>query len=142
MFLQRKKVKSLKALACLPEAKRRDLLKSMSDAQYEELNQRLRLFPEIDLSVNCKVEDDEEDGLITCGSLINVKVLLKRKTLGERMDEAENGQVEVRFDDQLKPLTFGDTKEALEKISPGANTDQTPVSRYFCHFASNTHVFF
>lgn len=126
-FLQRKKIKSMKSLACLPESKRRDLLKSMSDPQYDELNQRLRLMPDVDLAVVCKVEDDEENGIITCGSLINVKVTMKRNILGSKMEQAENEGVEITFEDQLKTLVFGDTEEAVKLINPNAGVENSPA---------------
>ena len=94
-YLQKKKIKSLKSLACLTDAKRRDLLKVLSDQQYEELCTRLRLFPDIEMRVECSVEDDDSEHAITAGSLVTLNIILKRRTLGDLMAKADADGVDV-----------------------------------------------
>merc|ERR1719350_849054 len=112
-FLQKKKIKSLKQLACLTDSKRRDLLKILTDQQYEELCTRLRHFPDVDMKVEVKVEDEEEEQSITASSLVTLNVTLKRRTLGDLMKEADKSGEDVKCEENAnKSITFGDTEKA------------------------------
>lgn len=129
-YLQKKKIKSLKQLACLTDSKRRDLLKFMSDQQYDELCTRLRHFPDVEMVVELKVEDEEEEQSITAGSLVTLNVQLKRKTLGDLMKQADETGEDVKYEENSnKAITFGDTTKAKAYFAdkgkgPAANTEE------------------
>lgn len=131
-FLQKKKVKTLKALACLTDSRRRDLLKVLSDQQYDDLCNRLRLFPDVHMEVKVSVLDEEEEDAITAGSLVTISVNLKRKTLGDLMKQADEEGEDIKYDENSKTvLNFGNGAKAREWFSkkyPGPLPDFMKVS--------------
>ena len=113
---QKKKIKTIKALAALPTQKRKEFLSSLNDNQFDEITTRLRLMPDVEMKVNVKVEDDDDQDcmVITAGSLVTFTVDLTRNCLGDLIDKANEIGESVAFEDSPKPLTFGDTPEAKE----------------------------
>jgi len=113
---QKKKIKTIKALAALPTQKRKEFLSSLNDNQFDEITTRLRLMPDVDMKVNVKVEDDDDQDcmVVTAGSLVTFTVDLTRNCLGDLINKADETGESVPFEDTPKPLTFGDTEQAKE----------------------------
>lgn len=74
------KVKSIDQIARMSDQERRDCLKNFTDAQYEDIQYVISLMPVISFDSKYEVLDDEDPGVITAGSIVTVKVKLKRQT--------------------------------------------------------------
>lgn len=101
--LERKKVKirSMKHLASMEEAERRDSLKMFNDIQYEDIRLVLSSMPSISAECKYEVIDDEDPGVITAGSIVTVTVTLKRQNLIEGSED----------ENKPKNVTEGETRE-------------------------------
>jgi len=109
-YSKRRNVKSLKQLASMPDEDRRSLLRSLSDDQYKDVLKVLCAVPNLTMTVTTEVVDDEEQHVVTAGSIITVTVLLERGSLGDFMsDSGENPEdaEDIELDDS--------DKEALEE---------------------------
>jgi len=93
-YSKRRNIKSLKQLAMMPEEDRRSLLRSFSDEQYKDVVKVLGGFPNLTMTITTEVVDDEEQHVVTAGSIITVTVLLERESLdiymGIKLDGSDN----------------------------------------------------
>lgn len=104
-YSKRRNVKSLKQLASMNEEDRRSLLRSLSDDQYKDVLKVLCAVPNLTMTVTTEVVDDEEQHVVTAGSIITVTVLLERGSLGDFMsDSGENPEdaEDIELDDSDK----------------------------------------
>ncbi|KRZ77195.1 Translocation protein SEC63 -like protein [Trichinella papuae] len=74
-------VRTCADLAALPEVERRSLLKALSDRQYQDVISVLSSMPNIDMSVQFVVRDDDDNDTITAGALVTCVVKLCRTPL-------------------------------------------------------------
>merc|ERR1712096_392717 len=85
-YSKRRNVKSLKQLANMNDEDRRSLLRSLSDDQYKDVLKVLAGIPNLSMTVTTEVVDDEEQHVVTAGSIITVTVLLEREASGSSWD--------------------------------------------------------
>merc|ERR1719216_251171 len=78
---RKRNIKTLQQLAKMKDEDRRSLLRSLTDDQYRDIIRVLALIPIIDVEVTTEVVDDEEQHVVTAGSIITVTVILTRKTM-------------------------------------------------------------
>jgi translocation protein SEC63 len=67
---------------CLPlrqDEDRRSLLRSLSEDQYKDLIRVLAMMPLLNIEITTEVVDDEDQHVVTAGSIITVTVVLTRK---------------------------------------------------------------
>ncbi|XP_020622876.1 translocation protein SEC63 homolog [Orbicella faveolata] len=111
---KKRSVRSIRQLASMKDEDRRSLLRNLTGEQYEDVINVCSMFPVIDMVVKPHVLDDEDDaGLITTGSIVTVSVTVKRRNLGEFFEEDDL--------DDLPPLESVHPNDTMEpKGSPQA----------------------
>lgn len=120
---KRRNIRSLVQLAEMKNEERREMLRHLSDDQYEDIVNVLGNMPLIELDVGSEVLDDEESSNITAGAIVTVTVSLTRKSLSTLFDNASgetkitNGTVDGALDDA------GDASETAELLPNGDATD-------------------
>lgn len=81
-FMNKKRhVKNLQQFAQLKPEESRQLLKNLSDFEYENTMKVLGKMPLIDFSIRCEVIDDENTNVVTAGAIVTVTVTLERKDM-------------------------------------------------------------
>jgi len=81
-FLAKKrKVKSLQQFAQLKGDERRQILRNLSDEQYEDVMKVLGNMPYVDFKVQSEVIDDENPTVYTANAIVTVTVVLTRKDM-------------------------------------------------------------
>uniref|UniRef100_A0A1I8A4C1 J domain-containing protein n=1 Tax=Steinernema glaseri TaxID=37863 RepID=A0A1I8A4C1_9BILA len=78
---KKQKVYSCSDLAALHESKRRAVLHSFDDQQYEDICFVLESMPRLDISANFEVKGEDDKHNVTVGSLVTLRVTLRRKPL-------------------------------------------------------------
>ena len=125
-YSKRRNIKSLKQLAQMGEEDRRLLLRSLADDQYKDLVKVLGGFPNLSMSVTTEVVDDEEQHVVTAGSIITVTIGLERQGLDTYLgrlpgDEDEEGEVGEELDEEDREMVDDeeDNKEEEEEKKKG-----------------------
>ncbi|KRY21595.1 Translocation protein SEC63 -like protein [Trichinella patagoniensis] len=78
---KKRNVRNCADLAALPDVERRNLLKALSDRQYQDVLSVLGNMPNIDMNVQFVVRDDDDKDTITAGALVTCVVKLCRTPL-------------------------------------------------------------
>ncbi|XP_015780415.1 PREDICTED: translocation protein SEC63 homolog [Acropora digitifera] len=82
-ILLQRNVQTIKQLAVMNQSNRRSMLNGLTDQEYDDVMTVCSMFPVIEMDVKPHVLDDEEDeGVVTTGSIVTVAVTLKRRNLG------------------------------------------------------------
>merc|ERR1711997_1143817 len=93
-------------LAKMSDEDRRLLLRGLAEEQYKDLVKVLGSFPSLSMSVTTEVVDDEEQHVVTAGSIITVTIGLERQGLDTFMgrvgltDEEDNDAEELDEEDK------------------------------------------
>lgn len=104
-FMNKKRhIKNLQQFAQLAPEESRQLLKSLTDFEYENVMKVLGKMPSIDFSIRCEVIDDENTNVVTAGAIVTVTVTLIRKDM------------KTLFGDSKAPQKQGIKYEFLKKI--------------------------
>jgi len=115
---KRRNVKSLKQLATMNDEDRRSLLRSLSDEQYKDVLKVLCGIPSVSMTVTTEVVDDEDQHVVTAGSIITVTVMLDRGSLNDFMSDTQQDDPEDAEDaevDEIEMLDDEEEKEEKEK---------------------------
>merc|ERR1719461_2781698 len=105
-YSKRRNIKSLAQLAKMSDEDRRLLLRGLAEEQYKDLVKVLGSFPSLSMSVTTEVVDDEEQHVVTAGSIITVTIGLERQGLDTFMgrvgltDEEDNEAEELEEDEK------------------------------------------
>ncbi|XP_075164182.1 translocation protein Sec63 [Haematobia irritans] len=101
-FMNKKRhVKNLQQFAQLAPEESRQLLKSLSDFEYENVMKVLGKMPSIDFSIRCEVIDDENTNVVTAGAIVTVTVTLVRKDMNTLFGDSKVPQKQgIKDDDQ------------------------------------------
>merc|ERR1719211_537170 len=105
-YSKRRNIKSLAQLAKMSDEDRRLLLRGLAEEQYKDLVKVLGSFPSLSMSVTTEVVDDEEQHVVTAGSIITVTIGLERQGLDTFMgrvgltDEEDNEAEELDEEDK------------------------------------------
>merc|ERR1711981_687508 len=105
-YSKRRNIKSLAQLAKMSDEDRRLLLRGLAEEQYKDLVKVLGSFPSLSMSVTTEVVDDEEQHVVTAGSIITVTIGLERQGLDTFMgrvgltDEEDNDVEELDEEDK------------------------------------------
>merc|ERR1719348_1344138 len=105
-YSKRRNIKTLKQLAQMSAEDRRTLLRGLAEEQYKDLVKVLGSFPSLSMSVTTEVVDDEEQHVVTAGSIITVTIGLERQGLDTFMgrvgltDEEDNDVEELDEEDK------------------------------------------
>merc|ERR1740131_869836 len=114
-YSKRRNIKTLKQLAMMNDEDRRSLLRSFSDDQYKDLVKVLGGFPHLTITVTTEVVDDEEQHVVTAGSIITVTVGLERESLDIYLGKLEGSDNEEAADDVEEQEDEEEDEKADEK---------------------------
>jgi len=108
-YSKRRNIKTLKQLAQMSDEDRRTLLRSLSEDQYKDLLKVLGAFPNLSMSVTTEVVDDEEQHVVTAGSIITVTIGLGRQCLDSYIgriggEDNEDGEGIEELDEEDKDM--------------------------------------
>merc|ERR1719400_2870857 len=122
-YSKRRNIKSLAQLAKMSDEDRRLLLRGLAEEQYKDLVKVLGSFPSLSMSVTTEVVDDEEQHVVTAGSIITVTIGLERQGLDTFMgrvgltDEEDNDAEELDEEDKAM-VEEEEEKEEEKKKGP------------------------
>lgn len=115
-YSKRRNVKTLKQLASMNDEDRRSLLRSLSDDQYKDVIKVLSGIPNLIMTVTTEVVDDEEQHVVTAGSIITVTVLLERGSLDDFMSDMQREEPEEAEDGEAdEPEMLEEEEDDKEK---------------------------
>jgi translocation protein SEC63 len=86
---KKRNIRNISSFAQMRNEERRDMLRSLSNDQYEDILIVLGNMPLLDVETATEVLDDEESGNITAGAIVTVTVTLTRKPMSTLFDETE-----------------------------------------------------
>merc|ERR1712203_272122 len=114
-YSKRRNIKSLAQLAKMSDEDRRLLLRGLAEEQYKDLVKVLGSFPSLSMSVTTEVVDDEEQHVVTAGSIITVTIGLERQGLDTFMDrvgltDEEDNEAE-ELDEEDKDMVDEERRE-------------------------------
>jgi len=112
-YSKRRNIKNLRQLALMPEEERRSLLRGLSEDQYKDLVKVLGGFPHLSMTVTTEVVDDEEQHVVTAGSIITVTVRVERVSLSVYLG-GEQGLDDSDVEAEAGELQ-GDTQENIDE---------------------------
>merc|ERR1712226_128132 len=84
---KKRNIKSIRQFVSMDNTERRQLLRTLSDEQYQDVLNVCRSFPHLNVDVKVKVIDDEDMHLVTSGAIVTVVVNLTRTSLGELFEQ-------------------------------------------------------
>jgi len=85
-FCSRKRnIRSVEQFLEMKEAERRNLLRNLTDMQYQDVVTVAGNYPFIEMDVNVEVMDDE-DKSITAGAIVTVRVVLRRQPMQKALN--------------------------------------------------------
>lgn len=113
-FLNAKKCRTLKQLAARPLEEIRAIFKSLPEAEFNELYEIFRDIPALQMKVDVKVEDDDDDHKITTGSIVTISTSLTRNTMEDLSVAATNGDDIVYNDGEYGEVKITATPEQKE----------------------------
>jgi translocation protein SEC63 len=87
-FLRRKRVFTCADLAALDEHRRRNLLNTLEENEYEDVIKVLQKMPKLEIETRIEVQGEDDKDQVTSGSLVTLKVTLKRTPLLDRAKRA------------------------------------------------------
>lgn len=126
-YSKRRNIKSLKMLAQMGDEDRRMLLRSIGDDQYKDLVKVLGSFPNLTMSVTTEVVDDEEQHVVTAGSIITVTIGLERQGLDAFMGrcglDGEEGEPVEELDEEDRDMI----DEEEDKVDEEEEKKKGPV---------------
>ncbi|XP_015595625.1 translocation protein SEC63 homolog [Cephus cinctus] len=115
-FLAKKRqIKSLQQFAQLKGDERRQILRNLSDSQYNDVMKVLGNMPYIEFKVRSEVIDDENPTVYTAGAIVTVTVSLTRKDM--RTLFGDNTVKEQTILDDSKAAAGDPSEEAAEEES-------------------------
>ncbi|XP_005185645.1 translocation protein SEC63 homolog [Musca domestica] len=113
-FMNKKRhIKNLQQFAQLAPEESRQLLKSLSDFEYENVMKVLGKMPLIDFSIRCEVIDDENTNVVTAGAIVTVTVTLIRKDMKTLFGDSKVPQKQGIKDDEQEQAAGDEDGEAV-----------------------------
>lgn len=89
---KKRNIRNITTFAQMRNEDRRDMLRSLSQEQYEDIMIVLGNMPLLDVDTRTEVLDDEESGNITAGAIVTVTVTLTRKPMNTLFDQTESSK--------------------------------------------------
>lgn len=100
-FMTKKRhIKNLQQFAQLNYDEQRQILKNLSDFEFENIMKVLGRMPLIDFNVRCEVMDDENSNVVTAGAIVTVTVTLVRKNMKDLFGDATIAEKQSIKDDE------------------------------------------
>ncbi|KAL7639786.1 UNVERIFIED_CONTAM: hypothetical protein RMT77_009196 [Armadillidium vulgare] len=84
---KKKQIKTIHQLVALPSEERRQMLRTLTEDQYNDVMRVCEKLPHLEMSVNYEVVDDDDSGVFTAGAIVTVTVNLHRSSLEELFHE-------------------------------------------------------
>lgn len=141
-FMSKKRpIKSLQQFAQMSGEDRRNVLRSLSEEEYDNVMKVLGSMPYVDFQVKHEVVDDENPTEVTAGAIVTVTVTLIRKDMNEifgdytvkeaaNIDnsvEQEGGDGEPEVQVNKKPAWMKQKKGGGKKANKKSNKQKTTV---------------
>ncbi|XP_023294618.2 translocation protein SEC63 homolog [Lucilia cuprina] len=118
-FMNKKRhIKNLQQFAQLAPEESRQLLKTLSDQEYENVMKVLGKMPLIDFSIRCEVIDDENTNVVTAGAIVTVTVTLVRKDMKTLFGDSKVPQKQGIKDDEEQGNGAGGDEEEATTANP------------------------
>ncbi len=76
---KKRNICDIKEFVKMKDADRRSILRNLTNDQYEDIMRVCARYPLIEMHVNPKIFDDEDEQVITAGAIVTVGVILKRQ---------------------------------------------------------------
>ncbi|XP_003742707.1 translocation protein SEC63 homolog [Galendromus occidentalis] len=95
-------IKSIDQLRQLTETKRRDLLRFLDDAKYQNVIKCLESMPSVEIKYKLEVIDDEDPETITADSLVTMTVTMRRRKPEEVLNRSEEELVDDKEEEKPK----------------------------------------
>ncbi|KAK0178620.1 hypothetical protein PV327_007496 [Microctonus hyperodae] len=108
---KKRKIKTLQQLAQLKGDERRQILRSLSEEQYEDVMRVLGSMPYIDFKVQSEVVDDDNPTVYTADAVVTVTVTLTRKDMSHLFGDETVKEKTVDDDDDIKDSLNEDLSE-------------------------------
>jgi len=124
LYLTKNRVKNCQDLASLTEHKRRSLLNTVDESEYNDIITVLTMMPSLDIDTRIEVQGEDDRETVTVGSIVTLKVMLKRTSLlDSRKREAEilDGPVKV---EKPEPENEQPKRKVWEKQKPKKKTNK------------------
>ncbi|XP_065908405.1 translocation protein SEC63 homolog isoform X2 [Dysidea avara] len=131
---KKRHINSLEEFAALPKAQRRKLVKTLTDTEYHNVIAVLNNYPHLEVTVETRVLDDEEQGKITAGSVVTIVVKITRSTLldhhgnedlVEQEDPVEVENIPNTEDDKVAKTTTHKAWEKQKRRKKGSSSTKT-----------------
>lgn len=123
---KRRRIQSMEDLAKMKDSDRRQLVRTLTDEQYNDMLIFLAQFPYIEMTASASVEDDEDVTYITAGAVVTVTVELKREGLlehyGQSPQQSCNGDA-VKGNGEV---VEEEGEEKAELVDGGENRTPSP----------------
>lgn len=117
-IMKKKHVKNLQQFAQLKPEESRQLLKNLSDFEYDNVMKVLGKMPLIDFSIRCEVIDDENTNVVTAGAIVTVTVTLVRKNMKELFGDTERPAKQEIKENEEQPDNDGGEEETQTPTAP------------------------
>lgn len=117
---KKRNIRNISSFAHMRNEERRDMLRSLSPEEYEDIMIVLGNMPLLDIETRTEVLDDEESGNITAGSIVTVTVTLTRKLMSTLFDEVQlpKHQIAPVREDKENIAANGDVHEKRSLWEP------------------------
>ncbi|XP_056642666.1 translocation protein SEC63 homolog isoform X2 [Diorhabda sublineata] len=117
-FMSKKRqIKTLQQFAQLKGEERRNLLRNLSDDEYENVMKVLGRMPYVDFQIQVEVMDDENPNEVTAGAIVTVTVTLIRKDMSSLFgDDSAKDTIEIN-------------ENGTDEVKENAGGDETVVKR-------------
>lgn len=104
---KKRNICDIKQFVQMNDAERRSILRHLTDEQYEDVMRVCASYPLIQMNVNPKVFDDEDDDVITAGAIVTVGVSLRRQDFSVlfEKEEPETADQDVKDEPETEDVT-------------------------------------
>lgn len=122
---KKRNIYDIKQFVQMEDCDRRSILRHLTNEQYEDIMRVCSSYPLIDMTVNTKIFDDEDEQIITAGAIVTVAVNLRRQNLSVLFEKNQSSEyVEVdEEDDKNEVEELGSTE--TQKNPPPANNKKS-----------------
>lgn len=117
-MMKKRHVKNLQQFAQLKPEESRQLLKNLTEFEYENVMKVLGKMPLIDFSIRCEVIDDENPNVVTAGAIVTVTVTLVRKNMKELFGDTERPEKQGIKEEDDQTENVGDNPEEQQAPAP------------------------
>jgi len=115
---KRRSIRRIEQFVALKEEERRLLLRTLNDSEYEDVINVCCSMPYVTMEAHTEVKDDEDNNIITAGSIVTVTVNLTRRPMGDLLntETTEVKQVEEEPEPEEETEEGNDPAQRKPKV--------------------------